>query len=93
MSGKYKPGDLIYLNQYGLFITSDFEDLVGIIISESYSIITPVETVMDTFYTVYDILLDGELFNMVPEEFMEKYEKHEKNSERVEKIHSGEHDK
>ena len=93
MAGKYQPGDLIYLNQYGLFITSDFENSVGIIISEPYSIIAPVETIMDTFYTVYDILLDGELYNMVPEEFMEKYEKHEKDSQRVEKVHSGEHDK
>ena len=92
MSGKYKPGDLIYLNQYGLFISSDFEDSVGIIISEPYSIFAPVETNLDTFYTVYDILLDGELFNMVPEEFMEKYEKHEKNSERVEKVHNRESD-
>lgn len=93
MAGKYKPGDLIYLNKYGLFITSEFEDLVGIIISEPYSIIAPIETISDTFYTVYDILLDGELFNMVPEEFMEKYEKHEKDSERVEEVHSGERDK
>jgi hypothetical protein len=93
VSGKYKPGDLIYLNRYGLFITSEYEDLIGIVISESYSIIAPIETVTDTFYLVYDILLDGELYNMVPEEFMEKYKKHEKNSERVEKIHSGECDK
>ena len=92
MSGKYKPGDLIYLNQYGLFISSNFEDLVGIVISEPYSIFAPVETNLDTFYTVYDILLDGELFRMVPEEFMEKYEKHEKNSERVEKVHNRESD-
>ena len=48
---------------------------------------------MDTFYTVYDILLDGELFNMVPEEFMERYEKHEKDSERMEKVHKRECDK
>lgn len=80
MPGKYEPGDLVCLNQYGLFITSDYEGLIGIIISEPYSIIAPIETIMDTFYTVYDILLDGELFKMVPEEFMEKYENHEKDS-------------
>jgi len=79
--GKYEPGDLIYLNQYGFFITPEYDDLVGIVISEPYSIIAPVETIMDTFYTVYDILLNGELIKMVPEEFMEKYEKNEKNPE------------
>ena len=78
--GKYEPGDLVYLNQYGFFITPNYQDLVAIVISEPYSIIAPVETVMDTFYTVYDILLDGELVRMVPEEFMEKYKKHEEDS-------------
>ena len=78
MPGKYKPGDLVYLNQYGFFIASNYKDLVAIVISESYSIIAPIETIMDTFYAVYDILLDGELVRMVPEEFMEKYQKHEK---------------
>ena len=81
MPNKFNPGDLIYLNQYGLFITSDFEDLVGIVVSESYSIIDSTESPPDIFYTVYDILLDGELFKMVPEEFMEKYKKHEKDTE------------
>ena len=80
MVGKYEPGDLVYLNQYGFFITANYKNIVAIIISEAYSIIAPIETIMDTFYTVYDILLDGELVRMVPEEFMEKYKKHEEDS-------------
>ena len=80
MSNKYHPGDLIYLNQYGVFITPNHEDLVGIVISEAYNILTPVASEDDAFYIVYDILLEGELFRMVPEEFMERYEKHEKNN-------------
>ena len=80
MSNKFSPGDLVYLNQYGLLITSDFDESVGIIISEPYSIIAPIKNKQDTFYTVYDILLDGELFKMVPEEFMESYKKYEKDT-------------
>ena len=80
MSGKFTPGDLVHLNQYGLFITTEYEDAIGVVISESYSIVTPVETIIDTFYTVYDILLDGQLFKMVPEEFMEMYETDEKDN-------------
>jgi len=80
VSGRYKPGDLICLNQYGLFITSEHEGLIGIIVSGPYSIVTPIENILDTFYTVYDILLDGELFKMVPEEFMESYGKHEEDN-------------
>tara|TARA_Y100001973_G_C5194008_1_gene332939 strand:- start:1241 stop:1486 length:246 start_codon:yes stop_codon:yes gene_type:complete len=81
VSGKYKPGDLVCLNQYGFFITADHDGFIGIIVSGPYSIIAPVETIMDTFYTVYDILLDGQLFKMVPEEFMESYGKYEENTE------------
>tara|TARA_B100000123_G_C25560344_1_gene353665 strand:+ start:279 stop:524 length:246 start_codon:yes stop_codon:yes gene_type:complete len=81
VAGKYKPGDLVCLNEYGFFITSGFDGLIGIIVTGPYSIITPAETAMDTFYTVYDILLDGQLFKMVPEEFMESYGNHEKNTE------------
>tara|TARA_R100000315_G_C5155308_1_gene89175 strand:- start:278 stop:523 length:246 start_codon:yes stop_codon:yes gene_type:complete len=77
---KFKPGDLIRLNQYGLFITFDHEKKIGLVISESYSIIAPTGDEADTFYTVYDILLEGELFKMVPQEFMENYEGHEENT-------------
>ena len=77
MSNKFKLGDLIYLNQYGVFITSEYEGHIGIIVAGPYSIVAPIETIMDTFYTVYDILLDGQLFKMVPREFMERYKLYE----------------
>jgi len=82
VSSKFKPGDLIVLNQYGLFIVESFEDKVGVVITKSYNILAPVEPLPEpvSFYSVYDILLDGELFKMVPEEFMEKYKKHEKDT-------------
>ena len=81
MPNRFKPGDLIVLNQYGLFITLDHERKLGIIISKSYNILPPdKETETDTFFIVYDILLDGELIKMVPEEFMEMYEDYEKDT-------------
>ena len=80
MPGKFNPGDLVYLNQYGFFITPRFDGSIGIIVSGPYSVLTPAPTVTDIFYKVYDILLDGELFKMVPEEFMESYGKNEKDT-------------
>ena len=81
MPNRFKPGDLIILNQYGLFITLEHDRKVGIIISKSYNILPPEEeTEIDTFFIVYDILLDGELIKMVPEEFMEMYEDYEKDT-------------
>ena len=80
MSSKFKPGDLIILNEYGLFISIDKRKEVGIVVSESYSVLPQVESEFDGFYIVYDILLCGELCTMVPEEFMEFYDKCKKNS-------------
>ena len=80
MSHKFVPGDLITLNDYGVFIAEDHEEMVGIIISKPYNIVPQLEQESNTFYIVYDILLDGELLKMVPQEFMELYKKHEKDS-------------
>ena len=69
------------LNQYGLFITLEHERKLGIIISKSYNILPPdEESEIDTFFIVYDILLDGELIKMVPEEFMEMYGEYEEDT-------------
>ena len=81
MPNRFKPGDLIILNQYGLFITLEHDRKIGIIISKSYNILPPEEeSEIDTFFIVYDILLDEELIKMVPEEFMEMYEDYEKDT-------------
>ncbi len=81
MPNRFKPGDLVILNQYGLFITLEHERKLGIIISKSYNILPPdEESEIDTFFIVYDILLDGELIKMVPEEFMEMYGEYEEDT-------------
>jgi len=77
---RFKPGDLIVLNDYGIFIAEFYEEQIGIIISKPYNIVPLAENEMNSFYIVYDILLDGELLKMVPQEFMELYKKHEKDS-------------
>ena len=83
MSHKFKPGDLIVLNDYGVFIGQNYENTIGIVISTAYNILPQIEEEMSSFYIVYDILLDGELIKIIPQEFMEFYEKYEEDSERV----------
>lgn len=64
-----------------MFITPEHERKLGIVISKSYNILPPAkESEVDSFFIVYDILLDGELIKMVPEEFMEMYGDYEKNT-------------
>lgn len=79
MAHKFKPGDLIVLNDYGVFIGEDYDNTIGIIISKPYNVIPHDGEETNAFYIVYDILLDGELVKMIPQEFMEFYEKYEKN--------------
>ena len=87
MSHKFKPGDLIVLNDYGVFIGENYENVIGIVISTAYNILPQIEDESISFYIVYDILLDGELIKMIPQEFMEFYEKYEEDSKRVAKLY------
>ena len=89
MAYKFKPGDLIVLNDYGVFIGENYENSIGLIISKAYNIVPQMEDELNAFYIVYDILLDGQLIKMIPQEFMEFYEKYEKNSKRMESIPQG----
>ncbi len=86
MAYKFKPGDLIVLNDYGVFIGENYENSIGLIISKAYNIVPQMEDELNAFYIVYDILLDGQLIKMIPQEFMEFYEKYEEDSKRVEKL-------
>ena len=78
MSHKFQPGDLVVLNDYGLFIGRHYEDSIGVVISAAYNIMPQIEEEINSFYIVYDVLLDGELLTMIPQEFMEPYRKYEK---------------
>ena len=86
MSDKFKPGDLVVLNGYGIFITPVWDESFGIIISKPYSIIEGENPPQETFYVVYDILLDGQLLKMVPQEFMERVLADEEDFKRMEKV-------
>ena len=66
------------LNDYGIFIGEHYNNTVGIVISMPYNIMPQMKEEINSFYIVYDILLDGELLKMIPQEFMEFYEKYEK---------------
>ncbi len=78
---------MIILNDYGVFIGENYGNTVGVIISKPYNIVPQIEEESSAFYIVYDVLLAGELLKMIPQEFMEFYEKYEKDSKRVEKLY------
>ena len=86
MPAKFKSGDLVILNQYGIFITNDHNGKIGVIVSESYNIIPHITAEEEMFYLAYDVLINGELFKMVPQDFLESYKNYEKDNKQLDSI-------
>jgi len=83
---KFKIGDLVQVNNFGLLIVESNSDL-GIITDGPYVFKTTANThlVTDLFYFeywTYDIFVDGQLIKMMPESFLEevKTDENEENS-------------
>jgi len=78
---KFKIGDLVHINNFGLLIVESGSDL-GIITDGPYVFKTTTNThlVSDLFYFeywTYDIFVDGQLIKMMPESFLEEVKIHE----------------
>ena len=72
---KYKVGDLVKINHFGLLIVDSGSDL-GIVADGPYIFKTTTHShaVEDLFYFeywTYDIFIDGKLIKMMPETFLE----------------------
>ena len=73
---KFKIGDLVYINNFGLLIVDSVSDL-GIIADGPYVFKTTTHShlVTDLFYFeywTYDIFVGGKLIKMMPETFLEE---------------------
>ena len=83
---KFKVGDLIILNDFGLLIYDDGPKL-GLVMTDAYAYIMPRESeeIIHLEYWTYDIMIGGELIKMMPEEFLKRI-KDEEDFEGVENI-------
>ena len=80
MEAKYKKGNLIILNSFGLLLRDEGNRAkVGIIISPPRNYMHCQETV-ELFYWVYDIMIGDQLINDVPQEFIDRMIENEKNT-------------
>ena len=73
-AAKYKVGDLVRINNFGLLIVESGSDL-GIIVDGPYIFKTTTHTHMAPElycfeYWTYDIFVDGKLIKMMPETFL-----------------------
>lgn len=79
----FKKGDLFFLNDEGVMLFQYIAGENGIVMSDPYVLYendfeskTPV-----TRYNGYDILIQGRLFKEIPEKFLLRVIKNEKNTE------------
>ena len=70
---KFKIGDLIILNDFGLLIYDDGQK-IGLVVTDAYAYVTPRQSseIIYLEYWTYDIMIGGELIKMMPEEFLRR---------------------
>ncbi len=71
MEAKYRKGNLIILNSFGLLRDHDNKAKVGIIISSPRNYMKCHE-IVELFYWVYDVMIGDQLINDVPQEFIDR---------------------
>tara|TARA_R100000406_G_C3097088_1_gene120992 strand:+ start:442 stop:693 length:252 start_codon:yes stop_codon:yes gene_type:complete len=83
MSGKFKKGDIFFLNDQGRSLFQHIKAENGIIMSDPYKLYETdleSETRVIEFYG-YDLLIKGKLFKEIPEKFLLRVTKDEENIE------------
>ena len=89
MQSAFKQGDLVKFNSYGEDLFCYLKASVGIISSDpilmfEYEFDEKVE------YIVYDLIVDGQLFKHIPEEFLDRIiQNYEEDTEEVEQLPNG----
>ncbi len=71
MEAKFKIGDLIILNDYGLKVLDSKAIKVGLIVGGPFSMFHSQEDIGLLSYWAYDIMIGKRLITIIPEEFME----------------------
>ena len=85
----YKKGELVRLSDFGKLISGDKRSLFGIVMSEPYNLLTPLDSEETIYYEAYDLLVDEEVIKGIPVDFLNRMTEDEKNAKRVEEVVNG----
>ena len=85
MLPKFKIGDLIVLNSFGALV-ADGDVKVGIVVAGPTNMLMPTEQPPELLFWAYDIMIGNQLITLVPQEFLERMTKDEKDNEKMEEI-------
>ena len=81
MEAKYNKGDLIILNSFGLLLRDDDNRAkLGVVISAPRNYMHCQDTV-ELYYWVYDVMIGSQLISDVPQEFIDRMVRSEKDIE------------
>jgi hypothetical protein len=81
---KFKKGDLVYLNDFGVLVTEEDKLTIALIVEGPYDLHYPTDNKWgEVYYNFwsYDIMIGKKLITLVPEEFLERMIKNEKDPE------------
>ena len=82
----YRKGELVRLSDFGKLISGERMSLFGIIMSEPYNLLTPLDAEETIYYEAYDLLVDEEIIKGIPTEFLNRMTEDEKDIKRVEEL-------
>ena len=83
---KFEEGDLVTLSDFGKLVSGAKGSNVGIIISGPYDLLAPTSAEVTSYYMAYDVLVDDDIIERVPADFLKRMVKGEQDVERVEEV-------
>ena len=83
---KFEEGDLVTLSDFGKLVSGAKGSNVGIIISGPYDLLAPTSAEVTSYYMAYDVLVDDDIIERVPADFLKRMVKGEQDVERVEEM-------
>ena len=83
---KFEEGDLVILSDFGKLVSGAKGSNVGIIISGPYDLLAPTSAEVTSYYMAYDVLVDDDIIERVPADFLKRMVKGEQDVERMEEV-------
>ena len=83
---EFKEGDLVRLSDFGKLVSGDKGSNVGVVLSGPYDLMAPTSGEVTSYYIAYDVLVDDEIIERVPVDFLKRMVINEKSAERMEEM-------
>ncbi len=83
---EFEKGDLVRLSDFGKLVAGDRGSNVGIVVAGPYDLLAPTSGEVTSYYIAYDVLVDDEVIERVPVDFLKRMVSDERDIERMETV-------